>query len=42
MAWRGKEDRTQKEQIQELRQEIEALKQLTSRIPDPNARRLAT
>jgi hypothetical protein len=27
MAWRGKEDRTQKEQIQELRQEIEALKQ---------------
>ena len=26
-AWRGKEDRTQKEQIQELRQEIEALKQ---------------
>ena len=27
MAWRGKEDRTQKEQIQELRQEIETLKQ---------------
>ena len=27
MAWRGREDRTQKEQIQELRQEIEALKQ---------------
>ena len=27
IAWRGKEDRTQKEQIQELRQEIEALKQ---------------
>ena len=27
MAWRGKEDRTQKEQIQELREEIEALKQ---------------
>ena len=27
MAWRGKEDRTQKEQIQELKQEIEALKQ---------------
>ena len=27
MAWRGKEDRTQKQQIQELRQEIEALKQ---------------
>ena len=27
MAWRGKEERTQKEQIQELRQEIEALKQ---------------
>ena len=27
MVWRGKEDRTQKEQIQELRQEIEALKQ---------------
>lgn len=26
MAWRGKEDRTQKEQIQELRQEIETLK----------------
>ena len=27
IAWRGKEDRTQKEQIQELRQEIETLKQ---------------
>ena len=27
MAWRGKEDRTQKEQIQELREEIETLKQ---------------
>ena len=27
IAWRGKEDRTQKQQIQELRQEIEALKQ---------------
>lgn len=27
IAWRGKEDRTQKKQIQELRQEIEALKQ---------------
>ena len=27
MAWRGREDRTQKEQIQELKQEIEALKQ---------------
>ena len=27
MAWRGKEDRTQKEQIQKLRQEIETLKQ---------------
>ena len=27
IAWRGKEERTQKEQIQELRQEIEALKQ---------------
>ena len=27
MTWRGKEDRTQKEQIQELRQEIETLKQ---------------
>ncbi len=27
MAWRGKEDRSQKEQIQELKQEIEALKQ---------------
>ena len=27
MAWRGKEDRTQKEEIQELRQEIETLKQ---------------
>ena len=27
MAWRGKEERTQKEQIQELKKEIEALKQ---------------
>ena len=27
MAWRGQEDRTQKEQIQELKQEIETLKQ---------------
>ncbi len=27
MAWRDKEDRSQKEQIQELKQEIEALKQ---------------
>ena len=27
MAWRGKEDQSQKEQIQELKQEIEALKQ---------------
>ena len=27
MAWRGKEDRTQKKQIQELREEIETLKQ---------------
>ena len=27
MVWRGKEERTQKEQIQELKQEIEALKQ---------------
>ena len=27
MVWRGREERTQKEQIQELRQEIEALKQ---------------
>ena len=27
MAWRGREERTQKEQIQELKQEIEALKQ---------------
>ena len=27
IAWRGKEDRTQKEKIQELKQEIEALKQ---------------
>ena len=27
MVWRGKEDRTQKQQIQELREEIEALKQ---------------
>ena len=27
MVWRGREERTQKEQIQELKQEIEALKQ---------------
>ncbi len=27
MVWRGKEERTQKEQIQELKHEIEALKQ---------------
>ena len=28
IAWRGQEERTQKKEIQELRQEIEALKQL--------------
>ena len=27
MAWRGREERTQKEQLQELKQEIETLKQ---------------
>lgn len=36
MAWRGKEDRTQKDQIQELRQEIETLKQHIA-APDMNA-----